>query len=101
MKVLQNWQEILFLCLKYVSVLQLIFYFKGKNFCFNCTLPLRVVKISQIEDRDVAEYLRCENCNGMIPVANFTVHIKKFAGIKVFNRHVAVRMGRKLFPVYH
>ena len=40
MKVFQNWQKILFLCLKYVSVLQLIFYFKGKNFFFDCTLPL-------------------------------------------------------------
>ena len=34
MKDLQNWQKILFLCLKYVSVLQLIFYFKGKIFFF-------------------------------------------------------------------
>ena len=32
MKVLENWQKILFLCLKYLSVLQLIFYFKGKFF---------------------------------------------------------------------
>ena len=30
-EVLQNWQKILFLCLKYVSVLQLIFYFKGAS----------------------------------------------------------------------
>ena len=34
-KVLQNWQKILFLCLMYVSVLQLIFYFKGKFFFFH------------------------------------------------------------------
>ena len=34
MKVLKNWQKILFLCLKYVSVLQLIFYFKGNCFFF-------------------------------------------------------------------
>ena len=33
-KGLQNWQKILFLCLKYVSELQLIFYIKEKNFFF-------------------------------------------------------------------
>ena len=41
MKVLQNWQKILFLCLKYVSVLQLIFYFKGKNFFFQLYSTLK------------------------------------------------------------
>ena len=62
---------------------------------------LRVVKNSQIEDRDVSEYLRCETCNGMILVSNSTVHLKRCAGIKVFNSHDALRMGRKLFPVCH
>ena len=37
-----KWPKILFLCLKYVSVLQLIFYFKGKSFFFNYTLPLNI-----------------------------------------------------------
>ena len=49
MKVLQNWQKILFLCLKYVSVLQLIFYFKGKNFFFNCTLLLKQVSVHRLD----------------------------------------------------
>ena len=35
-----NWQKILFLCLKYVSVLQLIFYFKG-NFFFQLYSTLK------------------------------------------------------------
>ena len=39
MKVLQNCQKILFLCLKYVIVLQLIFYFKGKNFFLTVLYP--------------------------------------------------------------
>ena len=39
-EVLQNWQKILFLCLKYVSVLQLIFYFKG-NFFFQLYTTLK------------------------------------------------------------
>ena len=32
MKVIQNWQKILFLCVKYLIVLQSLFYLKGKIF---------------------------------------------------------------------
>ena len=39
MKVLQNWQKIL----KYVSVLQLIFYFKGKIFLFQLYSTLNLL----------------------------------------------------------
>ena len=49
MKVLQNWQNILFLCLKYVSVLQLIFYFKGKFFFSTLLYLLFSIKVVELK----------------------------------------------------